>query len=901
MAADPVRTTNLPPTSAATELLVNFDTGPAKSTGRMPLAAARQLLISAVAPPVSLISELSLSWPAGVEARVYGEANTANNGVYRKNGASGAGGWVRIGPLPAGDIADVNRKTAEPSNLSFQDPIIEDIRAVVNGTPTIFVPRQCYFSHDGAGAISTNGTESPDIAGYVGVVVPAVTQCTVYFDADDGITPYKTVVYPAVLPVGRLGRIRVIGVCWAGHFHCAFDFESTDRWGEGRLIFRTPPVVEGSKLLIPAFYRWFPNTSTSLVFMTPADGTNYWQLDISTSASEERRHYFDLTAALAGSTPVKTVIATAVPRMGGGGRIHLIATSINGRVTGRNGYRIVGGGNGGVIANEFDYALGADADKAPFLFTGTTIGDITDPLLTARSFTRGFVSLAANRPYGGAALKNPRRGYFFFARAYYEATADDTFATARVYLRKGSTVLGTFNGVLEEKLSARVRIYSISGQIPLTGDIPDNFIIGMEAAAGSVTRVCGVQFGVSADVAQWIARGDYTPVNSPTAVIGTIAPAVLADVTPASLAVGPDVWLTEGRPLPVYLQSLFAERSEGMTIAGTLSSVGTGGYPHVVASSNQIMLDPARLGAAARLDVRHSPGNKDRRWRRDFNVHVASAAATGSPKILMIGDSLSNRGAAAWLKARLVGMGLTPTFIGTMLGQGLDGGDLTGELGEAREGVRFAEMIYQATNRPAVAPGGEAAYLAKTKANRMLDNPFVRVAIGGDDPAHVFNGHIFDLAFYLSRFSFATPDIVIIALGTNDFAQGTPTQSLDWVKNGLKVMVAQARAAAPGAEIGLLIHGAVRSSNGDGEWPERYAAICEHIRFVTAAADPKLRIIPAWQHMSPEIGWGDTLAATDQITGTQSRDWSDTVHFLEFQRRIVAEMTASWIVNRLSA
>ena len=111
MAADPIRSTNLDATSSAVELLVNFEMGPAMKTGRMPVAAARQLLIAAVAPPVAHVSQLTLDWPAGVEARVY-DSSSGPTGVYRKNGPSGSGSWTRIGPLPESDVSTKADKTA---------------------------------------------------------------------------------------------------------------------------------------------------------------------------------------------------------------------------------------------------------------------------------------------------------------------------------------------------------------------------------------------------------------------------------------------------------------------------------------------------------------------------------------------------------------------------------------------------------------------------------------------------------------------------------------------------------------------------------------------------------------------------------------------------------------------
>lgn len=822
---------------------------------------------------------------------VVADATAAYNGTYQKTAAAGVAGWTKIGELPWAT-----------SVLSFQDPVIFDIEGLVTGSPVVFVPRQRYYWNGSSGALATNGTESATIAGYVEISVSATTQTIIYFDASDAVTPYKSAVYPSGMPSDSGGRYKIIAVIWSRHIHCPFNFDTTDNWNDGRLLFRTPPVVDGTKLYIPSFYRWFPNTSTSLTLMSPSDGSNYWALDISTSTTEERRHYFDLTAALAGATPVKTAIGTAVPRMGGG-RIHLIATSMNGRVTPRNGYQIAGGGNGGVLDNGYDFALGNDPDITPYFFTGTTATTITDASLTALGFTRGFEATGTNRPYAGAAMKNPRLGYYFFGRAYYSSTVDDTFATARVYLRRGTTVIasGTFNMTLEQKLSARARIYSVSGQIPTTGDIPDNYIIGMENAAGSVTNVCGIQFAVSPEPAQWIARGDYATSTSPAAVVGTTTPTVLAEVTASSLLMGKDIWLTEGRPMPLFVQNMFSQRTEAQTVSAVLSSYGIGGtYPHVRTGNSEILLDPAYLGTTADFYVRHRTSLIDRRYRRALNVHIAPAISSGSPNILLIGNSLTNRGAGAWLDTRLAALGFTPTYTGSIIGQGTDGGDLTGTNGEGREGWKFADFTYEDTAFTPVAVGGEAAYLALSKANKRLVNPFIRVTTGGDDPAHVFNGYIFDLDFYLTRFGYADPDVVLIELGTNDFAQGSASQSLTWVTNGLAAMVASVRATLPSAHIGLIVHNMPRSSNGDAEWTERYAGIKEHVRYVAAAADSNLHIIPAWQHMSSEFGWGDTLVSTDTSTGTETRDWSDQIHFLEPQRRVVAELTASWVAARLN-
>lgn len=819
---------------------------------------------------------------------VVADATAALNGTYQKTAAAGVAGWTKIGELPWAT-----------SVLSFQDPVIFDIEGLITGSPVVFVPRQRYYWNGSAGVLATNGTESATVSGYVEISVSATTHTVIYFDASDAVTPYKSAVYPAGMPSDPGGRYKIIGAIWSRHIHCPFNFDTTDDWNDGRLLFRTPPVVDGSKLYIPSFYRWFPNTSTSLTLMSPADGAYYWALDISTSTTEERRHYFDLTAALAGSTPVLTAIGTAVPRMGGG-RIHLIATSMNSRVTPRNGYQIAGGGNGGVIDNEYDFALGNDPDITPQLFSGTTVTTIADATLTALGFTRGFVSSGSNRPYAGASMKNPRLGYYFFGRAYYASTVDDTFATARVYLRRGTTVIasGTFNMTLEQKLSARARIYSVSGQIPTTGDIPDNYIIGMENAAGSVTNVCGIQFAVSPEPVQWIARGDYATSTSPAAVVGTTTPAVLAEVTPGTLALGDDLWLTQGDSRDLFLQNLFLERTEGATISGALWSIGPGGKPYLeMAKDGVIRVDPELIGATATFEARQRAGNRDRRWSKTVQVQVGPARASSSPVVHMIGDSWVDRAAGAHLESVLRRQGMTPSFIGTVPGKGLDGGDTTGVLGEGRGGWRYAHFTHENDEWPPLSIGDEAAYLLATKTVKRGSNPYIRAATGGDDPARVHNGHIFDFDFYLNRWAapLPVPDVVVVTLCTNDIAYGSPEESIQWTENGLAAIVPSIREAAPDAYILLAVGALPRSTIGDAEWAERHPVIAEHIRYARASGDERLRVVPLWQHMSTDIGFYQTVVSTDPDTGVEIRDWDDVIHPDLFHRSVIAEVEASAI------
>lgn len=206
------------------------------------------------------------------------------------------------------------------------------------------------------------------------------------------------------------------------------------------------------------------------------------------------------------------------------------------------------------------------------------------------------------------------------------------------------------------------------------------------------------------------------------------------------------------------------------------------------------------------------------RYETPITVHVAPSTSAATPKILLIGDSLTNRQIGAFLSPKLTAIGMTPTFVGTMNGIGADGGDTTGPLGEGREGWMWGDYTYQQTRFPAVAIGGEATYLAASKATKLGQNPFI---VAGTGPGS-FNGYKFDFGQYLSRFSITTPDYVLIALGRND---------ITWVGSGavaqitaaLGAIIPSIRSAAPSAKIAITTQVRPRSVAGDADivllWP----------------------------------------------------------------------------------
>lgn len=100
--ANGVTTVNLNASSLVDSVVGSY----AGSTVRVEITRLVALINSLLGPTYAAQSELyaDLSWPAGAVGYVRGDATSAYNGVYVKEGASGAGLWSRVGDLPSGAV-----------------------------------------------------------------------------------------------------------------------------------------------------------------------------------------------------------------------------------------------------------------------------------------------------------------------------------------------------------------------------------------------------------------------------------------------------------------------------------------------------------------------------------------------------------------------------------------------------------------------------------------------------------------------------------------------------------------------------------------------------------------------------------------------------------------------------
>ncbi|MEK4501152.1 SGNH/GDSL hydrolase family protein [Bacillus sp. FSL R12-0069] len=168
-----------------------------------------------------------------------------------------------------------------------------------------------------------------------------------------------------------------------------------------------------------------------------------------------------------------------------------------------------------------------------------------------------------------------------------------------------------------------------------------------------------------------------------------------------------------------------------------------------------------------------------------------------NPKVLLIGDSITNANGPFYVKYWLEKFGFTPTMIGTVdnghdnYGYGIEGGT-TKVKGEGRGGWRLTD--YTGTT--------------KRKDGTIYLKP--------DNPFWNPNTQIFDFTYYMNANSFDGVDYVIIMLGTNDItgfsheleteniAQPTMEEILAYMPVEYKKMIDSIHQFNPNIKIGII-------------------------------------------------------------------------------------------------
>ncbi|SCW61899.1 hypothetical protein SAMN02927924_01707 [Sphingobium faniae] len=781
---------------------------------------------------------------AGRAGRVYEDGTAANNGDYRWSGSA----WQSLGADRIGKAEAAASTVFNPRYPSVYD---KD-GGVISSTPEAFFVSREIFARRGSWVLNgTYGIASAELPSHVKLTVQN-NLSVIYVDLTDTVNPWKVANYPTEAPVGS--HIIIVYDLRSGSVGGAYPVQYASELLKGKISPRAPLAVEGDKLLIPRFYSW-RRRDGAFTLHQPGDGSYYFEAPLSTTNTEETRIWFDKLAAAAGLSPIKSVAGNAYPGVIGQNEfVAIIARTLNGTVISDLSV------HEHIVDSQF--TRGNDPDRAVLYSGNASVVDVTDPDLNALGIYRGVTGTEAF--YGGDLPPDaPKKGYYY-ARVRVLASADNVFQTPRIYVQDGrGFTLGSATMTLEKKISARHAIFLLFGDYSYTAR-PAWVNLGTFQTTDQVI-ICAGQFYIGSARFPWIRRDVFPTVGA------------------NDMVYGPEMFFVDNRPLPIYPDNIFGARSP----SPILSIASPKDFPDVdfdaQAQGGSLVLRGTDLGNTVDLTAISGGVERTTVKRKSVAVTKVTTPVSGSPKIHLNGDSISNRQTGWKLKQILEGWGLTPEWIGTI--PGADTSSITstgGPLGECREGWATTDVIGSDISddvpNGVLAVGNEAAYLSASKSNKRGFHPFLNPNTGAGSAAPIVTiggtNYRFDYRFYLNRFSLDDPDIVALNLGMNNLSEGYATM-LSSFSEQMPYIIAEMRRAMPSAKILLwsttVPYGRVGDSRQRDGWSAIQKFLVDHVETLRTGGDSNIHLCSSWAHQSPLAGWGvsgDVMSDPTHPTGT---------------------------------
>ena len=466
----------------------------------------------------------SLAFAEGTIGYVTNDPTPANNGYYRKTGASGSGSWVQ---------SSYDRVVAVENRLNryfvsfFGDVIVDKADGVVRYPQMAVMRNGEIWKELYPMAYSLTAFELPfrttPINDFHYIDVSLIGTAT---------NPVKT---RTIAEIPQLGEnIVPLGTTLSNQYNCfwASDIIYTDR----------PAIVQNASLTRPIFIDRAGRLGGGAAVYVPKVGgfcIHLPQIDVSGIAAVTNSECTELAGY------VKFALSSTYPDL-----VHSIYYDSSANVYAMAVYVSVpeGAANGFVPMvyvwhqtfisplglrvieydsviqeNQFPYGKGSNFDLMPRKFGNTTIVDITEPNLLALGFTRGAADLqASNRPYVGMNFSKFIPGTRSFFRCYVETDTANTYSIVQVYFWNNSTLFGPICLTKEADLSANAAVFSGSFDTPSQADIV-YFLVGVDSQASAAKfKITGIQFHNSLKACYNILKDDY-PSPSQTSTASDIA------------------------------------------------------------------------------------------------------------------------------------------------------------------------------------------------------------------------------------------------------------------------------------------------------------------------------------------------------------------------------------------
>lgn len=518
-------------------------------------------------------------------------------------------------------------------------------------------------------------------------------------------------------------------------------------------------------------------------------------------------------------------------------------------------------------------------DVRTFADVGAGYADVPAGALTALGMVRGWRGAIGGRAVIGHTIADPyTKGSRLVMRYSVYTTVDDAFGDANAFFWRNdqdSPIGGTeANFVLEQKINSREAIYRAEFINP--HDRFDYFYIGRTAPAGAQVTITGMQFHASKLPCYDIRKDDFPSVIPPSGLV--------FDET--LFAVPDDLWVEPTKDLQFFLDNLSGAYT-GSELIATIEGDVASGAGRSVSFRNGDTINPDLFDSSALFTVRRVDSIEPK-FRKTINIRKSQPGTGKTVRYAQIGDSLTNRYVPTFVQQLLQARGFTASTIGTIQGLG-------GAFAEGREGKQWGEHTYQLTTLPP--PSSVSAYNALSQFDKQQYNPFIRPVVSGDSDAVkalAYNGYVFDYAAYLAAYGLQTPTHVTIALGTNDISY-SPSNALDQIANGARVMVPQILAVNADIRVALVQYTVARDAGGNARLSAHNAAQRELIDYIRTLSNGRASFIPVYAHQSRDAGWDVNVVTTADDTGLQTVTVADNIHFNDLNRYVAAEIIANWI------
>ncbi len=331
----------------------------------------------------------------------------------------------------------------------------------------------------------------------------------------------------------------------------------------------------------------------------------------------------------------------------------------------------------------------------------------------------------------------------------------------------------------------------------------------------------------------------------------------------------------------IHTSNLFIDRVKQDVNKDIITTFASRNTPYSITSDTNLPLDLNRIHNGVHDLFFRSKKNRKIKARLPIKIINPPTGNNDQINILLIGDSITNRGGGNAIKNYLESKGYTPNFIGTMPSSAdTVSTNSDGVLGEAREGWETGDFT-NAINDRSSPVDDPVHYLASSKYDKWSKNPFIRPSTEEDNILHVRNSHIMDFNYYQSRFNLATPDIVMIALGTNDIRDRSAEELKHIIYDNYQLLFQRLKSAWPNVKIVCAMYAGLVDEQRDILWQEKYSIVInELIKAVNDANSKDIFLCPAWALHNIESGSSLKYGFTTSENKVDVGVFNDAIHFI---------------------